>query len=212
MMQSGTQAITAIHIALIVVLAVLVVIGIIYGARLKRRRAAGEKAVEARALDAGIAVETVHDEPEPDVGPSVAPVPVAPAPPPLADAPAPGLPADEAGYRIADEPIAAAAPSNAGPAGEALAPIAPATPASDGFGDKPVTLLKGLGPKVAARLAELGITTVGQIATLDEGEAAALDAQLGSFAGRMARDQWIRQARLLDAGDKAGFESAFGKL
>ena len=75
-----------------------------------------------------------------------------------------------------------------------------------------MTLLKGLGPKVAARLAELGITSVGQIAALSDDEAERLDAQLGAFSGRLARDRWIEQARFLAAGDRAGFEAVFGRL
>ncbi len=76
----------------------------------------------------------------------------------------------------------------------------------------PVTLLKGLGPKVATRLAELGVTTVGDMAALSETEAQNIDAQLGAFTGRMGRDRWIEQSRLLAAGDKPGFEAVFGKL
>ena len=51
-----------------------------------------------------------------------------------------------------------------------------------------------------------------RLASLDDDAAAALDAQLGNFAGRMARDRWIEQARLLTAGDRAGYEAIFGKL
>lgn len=76
----------------------------------------------------------------------------------------------------------------------------------------PVAQLKGLGPKVAARLGELGIVTVGQLAALDHDAAQALDAQLGAFAGRMERDRWIEQARFLAAGDVKGFEAVFGRL
>ena len=61
-------------------------------------------------------------------------------------------------------------------------------------------------------LAELGVTGVDQIATLSPGEAEALDAKLGAFTGRMARDRWIDQARLLTAGDRAAYEAEFGKL
>ena len=65
---------------------------------------------------------------------------------------------------------------------------------------------------VAARLAEAGVTTVGQLAALDDDAAARLDVQLGSFTGRMGRDRWLEQARFLAAGDRAGFEAVFGKL
>lgn len=90
---------------------------------------------------------------------------------------------------------------------------AAATPVSPSHtGDQPLTLLKGLGPKVAARLGELGYHSIGQLATLNAEQAAALDTQLGSFSGRMARDRWIEQALLLTAGDRAGYEAAFGKI
>lgn len=75
-----------------------------------------------------------------------------------------------------------------------------------------LTQIKGLGPKVAGLLAERGITRVEQLAALAPGEAAALDAGLGTFSGRMERDRWVEQARLLSAGDRTGYEAAFGKL
>ena len=78
--------------------------------------------------------------------------------------------------------------------------------------DGPVTQLKGLGPKVAQRLADHGITTVGQLAALTDDQAAALDAQMGPFAGRMGRDRWQEQARFLAMGDVQGFEAVFGRL
>ena len=56
------------------------------------------------------------------------------------------------------------------------------------------------------------MTTVGQLAALDQAEAEALDARLGPFTGRMNRDRWLEQARFLAAGDRAGFEAVFGKL
>jgi glutaryl-CoA dehydrogenase len=39
-----------------------------------------------------------------------------------------------------------------------------------------------------------------------------IDAQLGTFAGRIRRDDWPAQARYLAAGDMAGFEQRFGKI
>lgn len=72
--------------------------------------------------------------------------------------------------------------------------------------------IKGLGPKVAAQLGTLGITRFDQLAALDPREQATLDAQLGSFAGRMARDRWIEQADFLARNDIAAFEAQFGKI
>jgi predicted flap endonuclease-1-like 5' DNA nuclease len=149
------------------------------------------------------------------------PAPVAPSLPPIADGPVAGVP--ETSDRLADEPIAAASPLEASPATE-VAPPAPvetapvdaapveAAAAAQSYADGPVTQLKGLGPKVASQLGALGVSTVGQMAALSESEAQGIDAQLGNFTGRMGRDRWIEQARLLAAGDKAGFEAVFGKL
>jgi predicted flap endonuclease-1-like 5' DNA nuclease len=75
-----------------------------------------------------------------------------------------------------------------------------------------LTRIKGVGPKLATLLAQLGITTYAQIAGWTEGDLAAIDPQLGNFAGRPARDKWVEQARLLAAGDQAGYEAQFGKL
>ena len=129
---------------------------------------------------------------------------------------------------IADERIAPAAPMAASPATvadpapaepvpfapppAAPSPAAPPTVGGESPADGPITQLKGLGPKVAARLAQMGVTTVGQIAALDADQANELDAGLGPFAGRLHRDRWIEQARFLAAGDRAGFEAVFGKL
>ncbi len=160
----------------------------------------------------------VQTAPIPTPAPIPVARPVAPAPQPVAPAPAPAP--------LSDEPIAAAS-FDANPAAEAATPTeapaptptptpAPAptpapTPAVD-HAAAPVTQLKGLGPKVATRLAELGVTTVGDMAALSETEAQNIDAQLGAFTGRMGRDRWIEQSRLLAAGDKPGFEAVFGKL
>jgi predicted flap endonuclease-1-like 5' DNA nuclease len=93
-------------------------------------------------------------------------------------------------------------------------PSEPATdvPAAETPAATELTQIKGLGPKLAATLADLGITRIDQIAALSPQTAAELDAKLGAFQGRMARDRWIEQATLLAAGDQAGYESAFGKL
>ena len=84
-------------------------------------------------------------------------------------------------------------------------------PGATDHGDD-LTRLKGVGPKLAARLGELGVTRYEQLASLDAAGLAVLDAKLGSFNGRLARDRVSEQARFLASGDRAGFEAAFGKL
>lgn len=116
-----------------------------------------------------------------------------------------------------EAPVAPAAPTtdpDLQPTSAAVSEPVAAKPAAEPSSGEllPVTLLKGLGPKAAARLAALGITTIDQLAVLSPAEITALDAQMESFVGRIARDRWIEQARLLAAGDKTGFEAAFGKL
>ncbi|WP_330997877.1 helix-hairpin-helix domain-containing protein, partial [Erythrobacter donghaensis] len=85
----------------------------------------------------------------------------------------------------------------------APAPVA-AGPADD------LTRIKGLGPKLAALLGEFGITTFAQIAAWTPAEIERIDAKLGRFSGRIVRDQWVEQARLLAAGDESGFTARFG--
>lgn len=72
--------------------------------------------------------------------------------------------------------------------------------------------IKGLGPKLQTLLPSLGLSTYAQIAALTEADLVKLDAQLGPFAGRPARDGWVEQAKYLTAGDVAGFEARFGKV
>ncbi|WP_157215044.1 hypothetical protein [Flavisphingomonas formosensis] len=75
-----------------------------------------------------------------------------------------------------------------------------------------LTLMKGLGPRAAAILNDLGIIRFEQIANLNEQQIAQVDDRLGTFKGRIARDRWVEQASYLARGDKAGFEAKFGKL
>ena len=211
---STTDAFTAAHLAIIAIFALLTIVAIIWGIRLKRQRRTAERDIAEHNAEVA---RTADDTPAPT--PEAPPPPAAPAPvttppvtPPAPQATdlAPDMPA--ATDPIADEPIAASAPLDAAPAQEAAsAPAAPAPVSADPAG-APLSTLKGLGPKLAARLGELGISTVGQVAALSPEQAAAHAAQLGPFAGRMERDRWIEQARFLAAGDTAGFERVFGRL
>lgn len=102
------------------------------------------------------------------------------------------------------EPAPPAAPAEAAPESPFLA--APQGPADD------LSKIKGIGPKLSARLAELGVFHYAQIAGWTPSQLALVDAQLGTFQGRPARDQWQSQARLLASGDVKAYERAHGKL
>ena len=80
-----------------------------------------------------------------------------------------------------------------------------------GPGDS-LTMLKGLGPKAAVLLQDLGVTRFDQIASWNDADIAAIDARMGAFQGRIERDRWVAQARLLASGDTETFEAEFGKL
>ena len=75
-----------------------------------------------------------------------------------------------------------------------------------------LTQLKGLGPKAASILNDLGVTSFAQIASWNDADVAAIDAQMGAFKGRISRDRWVDQAKLLAKGDTATFEAEFGAL
>ena len=85
----------------------------------------------------------------------------------------------------------------------------PVVKVSDGNGDD-LTRIKGVGPKLAAKLESLGVTSFAQIAAWDEAEIDRIDAQLGRFEGRIRRDDWTGQARLLADGKSADFVAKYG--
>jgi predicted flap endonuclease-1-like 5' DNA nuclease len=62
-----------------------------------------------------------------------------------------------------------------------------------------LTLLVGIGPKLAASLADLGVTRFSEIAAWGPKELADFDTKL-SLKGRAERDAWVAQAKRL-AGD-----------
>jgi predicted flap endonuclease-1-like 5' DNA nuclease len=75
-----------------------------------------------------------------------------------------------------------------------------------------LTLLKGVGPRLAARLREIGVFYYAQIADWSPEEVKLVDAKLDTFRGRIERDQLIEQAKLLAAGRITEYEARFGKL
>jgi predicted flap endonuclease-1-like 5' DNA nuclease len=103
----------------------------------------------------------------------------------------------------AAEEVADASPALMAP------PDAPAPAAASG---DDLRQIKGVGPKLVTLLNGLGITAYAQIAAWTDADIDRIDPQLGAFAGRIRRDNWVEQAKFLAAGDTAGFEAQFGKL
>ncbi len=62
-----------------------------------------------------------------------------------------------------------------------------------------VSLIDGVGPKITKQLADVGITSLSQIAALSVEDLGALDTKL-ALKGRTAREDWVSQARDLVAG------------
>lgn len=92
-------------------------------------------------------------------------------------------------------PAAEAAPVEAAPA--EAAPAADAAPAAAEADD--LSRISGVGPVLSGKLAELGYTTLSQIAALTPEQVADIDEKL-SFKGRIDREDWIAQAKGLLAG------------
>jgi large subunit ribosomal protein L21 len=71
-----------------------------------------------------------------------------------------------------------------------------ATAAADAADD--LKKLSGVGPALEKKLLEAGVTTFGQIASWGEAEIAEFDEKL-SFKGRIEREGWVEQAKVIVA-------------
>ncbi|MBP7242053.1 NADH-quinone oxidoreductase subunit NuoE [Amaricoccus sp.] len=119
--------------------------------------------------------------------------------------------------RITGEPILAraaaaapaAAPKPAPAPAAALAEVEPARPAGLGApregGADDLKRIKGVGPKLEAVLHGLGYYHFDQIAAWTPAEVAWVDANLEGFHGRVTRDDWVDQARILAGGGSTEF-------
>ncbi len=112
------------------------------------------------------------------------------------------------GQGIADE----AARATGDVAGQILgANVSAQLPPAGGEPDN-LQALKGVGPKLAALLNAQGLTRFEQLASLSPGQVEAIDAELGAFRGRLARDRVVEQAHYLARGDLDGYSRTFGAL
>jgi predicted flap endonuclease-1-like 5' DNA nuclease len=105
------------------------------------------------------------------------------------------------------------AKSAAQQADTSVAPAAntPDASASTASGGDDLTQMKGVGPKLAAMLNDLGVHRFEQIAAWTDEDIIRVDGQLGRFRGRITRDHWVEQAALLNSNDKSAFAEKFGQ-
>ncbi|HBV54205.1 MAG TPA: NADH-quinone oxidoreductase subunit E [Rhodobacteraceae bacterium] len=78
------------------------------------------------------------------------------------------------------------------------------TAAENGKADD-LKMIKGVGPKLEAMLNKLGFFHFSQVANWSEKEVAWVDQNLEGFKGRVSRDAWVEQAKLLSTGAETEF-------
>ncbi len=76
--------------------------------------------------------------------------------------------------------------------------------ARDGGADN-LKLIKGVGPKLEGELNKNGVWHFDQIASWSPAEVEWADLHLVSFKGRVSRDEWVKQAKILMTGELTDF-------
>lgn len=125
--------------------------------------------------------------------------------------PAKDVPADETGVTVQE----AKATSKAKPAPQAAADAPAQKPAglAAARGGKADNLkeIKGIGPKLEILCNSLGFYHFDQIANWTPAEIAWVDDNLEGFKGRVTRDTWVEQAKVLAAGGETEFSKRVEK-
>ncbi|MEP0393460.1 MAG: hypothetical protein ABJ205_12550 [Erythrobacter sp.] len=103
---------------------------------------------------------------------------------------------------FSNEPVPLTAPAEP--------PVPAPTETKDAGASDDLKRIKGLGPKLVGILNEQGITSFAQIAAWTDADVERVDAKLGRFQGRITRDKWVEQSKLLVEGDESGFSETFG--
>ncbi len=106
--------------------------------------------------------------------------------------------------KVADLEAASAAPAEAeaesataatSPARTtSVATMAPASASEPAVIDD-LKAIRGIGAKMEAKLNELGITSLREIAAFTEDDIERVSAGIGAFPGRISRDRWVPQAK-----------------
>lgn len=139
--------------------------------------------------------------------PVAAPAPkAAPAPAPKAEEPAP---APKAAQAAKAEPAPAATAADLPPVSADGKPPT-LDKARDGGADN-LKEIKGVGPKLEQLLNKMGFFHFDQIAVWREKEIAWVDENLEGFKGRVTRDDWVAQAKILAEGGETEFSKKVDK-
>ncbi|MDN3646093.1 hypothetical protein QWY75_07725 [Pontixanthobacter aestiaquae] len=171
-----------------------------------------EETHDDEVYDEDEVVEDAAVEPEPEPQPEPAPEPE-PEPKPVAE---------EVAEEVSVAPVAVAATAAAGVAAAAKAADKPPVPLTvaeieDGpniaaaIGDPDdLKRIKGIGLKLEDLCNSLGVSRFDQIAVWRAKDIGEVDAHLGNFKGRIIRDAWVAQAKLLAAGKVTEHKQQFG--
>lgn len=109
----------------------------------------------------------------------------------------------------APEPERATQTKSEEPSGEASRPQALDAPREGGADD--LKKIKGVGPKLEELVNSMGFYHFDQIANWTESEVAWVDENLEGFKGRVTRDGWVEQAKLLASGNDTEFSKRVDK-
>ena len=81
---------------------------------------------------------------------------------------------------------------------------------AEGLDASNLSLISGVGPKLENTLHSLGIYTYAQVAAWTKTEREWVDGYL-KFRGRIERDDWVKQAKVLAKGGVDEYVRVFGK-
>lgn len=136
------------------------------------------------------------------------------APPPSPPSPPP--PPEPEAAELQPEPAGEVAAAGAASGAAAVAAAAASVPSIDGpniaaaVGEPDdLTRIKGIGPKLNDLCHSLGVLRFDQIAHWSAADVAEVDKYL-KIKGRIDRDEWVAQAKLLAAGDDEGHKAKYG--
>ncbi|SLN15389.1 NADH-quinone oxidoreductase chain 2 [Roseovarius gaetbuli] len=104
----------------------------------------------------------------------------------------------------AAKPVKQAAEPQA-PAGPGKKPKMMKAPRKSGADD--LKMIKGVGPKLEKLLNDMGFYHFDQVAKWTEDEVSWVDQNLEGFKGRVSRDTWVEQAKLLAEGKETEFSA-----